>query len=75
LNSLTPEAGGDGTEGFVLNGINAFDAAFGSGFSGVGNVGDVNGDGIDDLIIEADGGAPNGVSGAGESYVIFGRAP
>ena len=71
LRSLLPAAGGDGTEGFVLTGIDAFDN---SGFS-VSNAGDVNGDGIDDVIIGAYRAAPNGESSAGESYVIFGRAP
>ena len=59
----------DGTNGFVLNGIGAFD------FSGrsVSSAGDVNGDGIDDLIIGAFGADPNGEN-SGESYVVFGGA-
>ena len=57
----------NGSNGFVLNGINAFDD---SGRS-VSNAGDVNGDGIDDLIISADLADPNGDS-SGESYVVFG---
>jgi len=59
----------DGTNGFVLNGIDEDDF---SGFS-VSGTGDVNGDGIDDLIIGARGADPFGES-AGESYVVFGRA-
>ncbi|MBM1218566.1 FG-GAP repeat protein [Ponticoccus sp. SC2-23] len=58
----------DGTDGFVLNGIDADDR---SGFS-VASAGDVNGDGIDDLLI----GAPQGDAGggsSGETYLIFGR--
>ncbi len=58
----------DGTNGFVINGIDEGDR---SGFA-VSNAGDINGDGIDDLIIGALGADPNGISGAGESYVIFG---
>ncbi|MEH6522095.1 beta strand repeat-containing protein [Sulfitobacter sp.] len=58
----------DGTNGFRIDGINAFDF---SGYS-VSSAGDVNGDGVDDLIIGARGGDPNGTSGAGESYVVFG---
>lgn len=52
----------NGTNGFVINGINAGDGLGGS----VSRAGDVNSDGFDDLII--------GARGAGESYVIFGRA-
>jgi len=57
---------GDG--GFFINGIDGFDR---SGVS-VSGAGDVNGDGIADLII----GAPDGNDGgadAGEAYVIFGK--
>ena len=58
----------DGTNGFVLRGINEGDY---SGFS-VNSAGDVNGDGIDDLIIGGYGADPNGNNYAGESYVVFG---
>ncbi|MDJ0728888.1 MAG: hypothetical protein QNJ33_02740 [Crocosphaera sp.] len=58
----------NGSNGFVLNGIDPRDY---SGFS-VSSAGDVNGDGIDDLIIGANGADPNGNSFAGESYVVFG---
>jgi VCBS repeat-containing protein len=59
----------DGNNGFVINGIDAAD------FSGraVSGAGDVNGDGLDDLIIGASGADPNGNEAAGESYVVFGR--
>ncbi len=59
----------DGSNGFTINGVNAND------FSGrtVSHAGDVNGDGIDDLIIGAVGGDPNANSEAGSSYVVFGR--
>ncbi len=58
----------DGSNGFVINGIDALD------FSGrsVSSAGDINGDGFDDLIIGASGADPNGQYGAGESYVVFG---
>jgi VCBS repeat-containing protein len=58
----------NGSNGFVINGIDAFDL---SGFS-VSSVGDINGDGIDDLIIGAWAADPNGIGDAGESYVVFG---
>ena len=60
----------DGSNGFVLMGIDAVDLSGGS----VSGAGDVNGDGIDDLIIGATGGDPGGNFEAGESYVVFGRA-
>ena len=58
----------DGTNGFKLNGIAGYDR---SGTS-VSSAGDVNGDGIDDLIIGAPGVALNGAS-SGASYVVFGN--
>jgi len=60
----------NGSNGFVLNGIDASDS---SGYS-VSGAGDMNGDGYDDIIIGARRGDPNGNSGAGESYVVFGQA-
>ena len=60
----------DGTNGIVLNGIDADDE---SGIS-VSSAGDVNGDGYDDLIIGANLADPNGVSSAGETYVFYGGA-
>ena len=60
----------DGTNGFILTGIDAGDQ---SGFS-VSSAGDINGDGYDDLIIGASGADPNGINNAGESYVIYGGA-
>ena len=60
----------DGSNGFVLNGIESGDI---SGVS-VSGAGDVNGDGVDDIIIGADFADPNGNSDAGESYVVFGNS-
>ncbi len=53
-------------EGFILQGSAAGDDAGQS----VSSAGDINGDGFDDLII----GAPDGGSGAGETYVVYGKA-
>jgi len=58
----------NGSNGFAINGIAAFDW---SGES-VSSAGDVNGDGFDDLIIGANRASPNGISSAGQSYVVFG---
>jgi len=58
----------NGSNGFRINGIAAGDS---SGRS-VSSAGDVNGDGIDDLIIGANGAAPNGRPSSGQSYVVFG---
>ena len=59
----------NGENGFVLAGLGSMDRA-GQSVSGAG---DVNGDGIDDIIVAAfaDSG---GLSGVGTSYVIFGSA-
>ena len=57
----------DGSNGFVINGINKFDR---SGYS-VSGAGDVNGDGFDDVIVGASYADPNGIY-SGESYVVFG---
>ncbi len=58
----------DGTNGFLSDGIDAFDR---SGVD-VDSAGDVNGDGVSDIIIGAFGDGTNGVL-AGASYVVFGE--
>src|SRR5919199_6295693 len=58
----------NGSNGFAINGIATNDY---SGYS-VSSAGDVNGDGIDDLIIGAKYADPNGIRNAGQSYVVFG---
>ena len=59
----------DGTNGFRLSGVAAYDL---SGRA-VSTAGDVNGDGIDDLLIGAPDADPNGER-SGASYVVFGGA-
>ncbi len=61
---------GTSTAGFVINGQSALD---GSGVS-ISSAGDVNGDGLDDLIVGASGADPSGNSEAGQSYVVFGKS-
>ena len=58
-----------GTGGFAINGEAASD---GSGIS-VSSAGDVNGDGLADLIVGASGNDIT-ASGAGRSYVVFGKS-
>ena len=58
----------DGTNGFAINGVSVDDN---SGRS-VSGAGDVNGDGIDDLIIGASYADPGTTSRIGKSYILFG---
>ena len=59
----------NGLNGFALNGVVEYDR---SGIS-VSAAGDINGDGIDDLIIGASRADPNG-DRSGSSYVVYGSA-
>lgn len=59
-----------GAGGFVIGGVDAFDVA-GAGVSGAG---DVDGDGLGDVIIGAYGADPGGDATAGESFVVFGKS-
>ena len=61
---------GGGSDGFVIEGADRDDE---SGWA-VSNAGDVNGDGIDDLLVGAIGADPDSDSNAGESYVVFGSS-
>jgi len=60
-----PLSGLDGSNGFRITGTELLDRA---GFS-VSSAGDINGDGIADLIFSA----PRGQGGDGASYVVFGK--
>ncbi|MEO0926373.1 MAG: hypothetical protein AAFY63_10945 [Cyanobacteria bacterium J06643_13] len=70
--NLADLIGGDGSIGSVIYGVEDFDAA-GTSVSGAG---DVNGDGIDDVIIGAElaGGKNNATDSSGESYVVYGSS-
>jgi len=58
----------EGDGGFVINGQAANDN---SGYS-VASAGDVNGDGLADLLIGAPNSDPGGATNAGRAYVVFG---
>ena len=66
--SISPRS--TAANGFRLDGIDAYDN---SGCS-VAGAGDVNGDGIDDLIVGAPRRRSRRQVDAGESYVVFGTA-
>jgi FG-GAP repeat len=67
LADLLAANGGDGTQGFVLNGVADSDQAGQT----VAGMGDINGDGIDDVLLNAPFADPNGTS-SGQVYVVFG---
>lgn len=60
----------DATQGYRLVGAAAGDAAG----HAVANIGDINGDGVGDMLIGAPGTDPGGRSDAGTAYVLFGKA-
>ncbi|MEM6447237.1 MAG: hypothetical protein AAF704_11830 [Cyanobacteria bacterium P01_D01_bin.123] len=59
----------DGSNGFIVNGLNAGDE-LGESVSGIG---DFNGDGIDDIALGAPEATTNGNEESGQAYVIYGR--
>jgi hypothetical protein len=68
LGSVIELSGLDGTDGFLLRGVDPWDYA-GTWVKGAG---DVDGDGYDDVVIGAPGADPQGKGNAGESYVVYG---
>ena len=68
LSSLLPENGGDASEGFVVEGVDALDRA------GFGTFVDLNNDGYDELVIGAPGADFDGGSSYGQVYFVYGRA-
>lgn len=69
LNDLKSEYGGDGSQGFIIEGMDLHEEL---GYS-VSDAGDVNGDGIDDFIVGAWQADYNELDNAGKAYVIFGQ--
>lgn len=69
----------NGRNGFVINGVEAssndgdvFTLGDRAG-SGVSRAGDVNGDGVDDILITSNGGLSTAIGGQGKVAVVFGR--
>lgn len=60
----------NGTNGFFMSGMYSNDNLGGA----ISHAGDVNNDGLDDIIVATNIADPNGVSNAGEAYVVFGRS-
>lgn len=59
----------NGTNGFIITG----DSVHGSLGGSLAGLGDVNGDGLDDVLISAHESSSNGIPLSGRCYVIFGR--
>lgn len=59
----------NGQNGFIINGINAGDKTG----EALATVPDINGDGIDDLIMGSPGASPDGKEFAGKVYALFGK--
>ncbi|MCR9110315.1 DUF4214 domain-containing protein [Marivita sp. XM-24bin2] len=60
----------DSSEGFSVSGVPGGMTSSGVAVSGLG---DINGDGLDDVIFGASVASPEGLRRAGESYVVFGK--
>ncbi len=69
LSGLLPGSGGDGTRGFVVNGISANDHLYWTSLGG-----DLNGDGLNDLALAGTRVDVAGEADAGEAYVLFGKS-
>jgi type II secretory pathway pseudopilin PulG len=69
LNAAYYDSGGTAQNGFTLYGSAAGDQMCWGGLA----VGDVNGDGVDDLLLGASGADFNGLNNSGSAYLIFGR--
>lgn len=60
----------DGEDGFVINGVGKHDLSGGRVEGGT----DVNGDGIDDLLVTAANADANGLIDSGQAYILFGSS-
>src|SRR5690349_18083665 len=60
-------------QGFQILGAAANDYT-GYADHALSNAGDINGDGLNDIIVGAYGASPNSRSGAGTAYVIYGKS-
>jgi hypothetical protein len=69
LQGLRPGNGGDGSQGFVLTHTDGSNAGH-----AVADAGDLNGDGLTDMVIGAPATDPHGRVDAGTVFVVFGRA-
>ena len=72
LASLLPSRGGDGTLGFALPGFDQVVEGLASG-DWVGSAGDINADGVPDIMISAPHGAPRDQFEVGEIFIVYGR--
>ena len=73
LTSLLPANGGDGSNGFVVDGV-VDRGIMGYPFPGFHPVGDINQDGIDDFVLAAPGNYTDASPIIGHVYLVFGRA-
>ena len=73
-NAVNLSSVASGSGGFVINGKDTPNTT-GQSNSGrsVSSAGDVNGDGLDDLVIGAPGADPIGKNNAGKVFVVFGK--
>ncbi len=56
-----------------LNGSNGFKIISTGGSTDVNTISDINGDGLDDIIIGSAFSSPNGITQAGVTYIVFGN--
>jgi hypothetical protein len=73
LSSLLPANGGDGSNGFVVDGI-VDRGRLGYPMRGYHPLGDVNQDGVDDYFLAAPGVTTSAPGTIGQVYLIFGRS-